>query len=66
MLAVWHSDASRVAVFHVFHHCLFQVNHHFRRNNSMYKEIEHPRWGTIQVYDLIAISRLKPIQLAFL
>ena len=27
--------------------CL-QVNHHFRKNNSYYDNIEHPRWGAIQ------------------
>ena len=24
------------------------MNHHFTRNNSVYSEIEHPRWGIIQ------------------
>ena len=26
---------------------LFQVNHDFRRNNSDYDSMEHPRWGAI-------------------
>ena len=25
-----------------------KVNHHFRANNSVYMETEHPRWGLIQ------------------
>ena len=24
-----------------------QVNHHFLQNNSVFQEIEHPRWGAI-------------------
>ena len=27
--------------------CLFQVNHDFRKNNSVYRAMEHPRWGAI-------------------
>ena len=26
---------------------LFQVNHHFRHDNSFYTDVEHPRWGVI-------------------
>ena len=25
----------------------FQVNHDFRKNNSVYVPLEHPRWGAI-------------------
>ena len=25
-----------------------KVNHHFKHNNTIYIEIEHPRWGLIQ------------------
>ena len=27
--------------------CPIQVNHHFRKNNTAFKEFEHPRWGAI-------------------
>lgn len=30
-----------------------KVNHHFRKKNSAYSEIEHPRWGHIQSVTLL-------------
>ena len=29
-----------------------QVNHDFRKNNSIYSQIEHPRWGATQSVEL--------------
>ena len=34
-----------------------QVNHHFRKNNSLYSHIEHPRWGAPQ-----SIRTTKPVK----
>ena len=36
-----------------------KVNHHFRKNNAGFQEIEHPRWGLIQ--SLIARKDIKGI-----
>ena len=34
-----------------------QVNHHFRKTNSKYQEIEHPRYGWIQ-----SVTTIKPVK----
>ena len=34
-----------------------QVNHHFRKTNSYYHEIEHPRYGWIQ-----SVTTSKPVK----
>jgi hypothetical protein len=35
----------------------FQVNHHFRLNNSAFTDMEHPRWGAI-----VSVISLTPIK----
>ena len=38
--------------------CIYlQVNHHFRQNNSIYRHIEHPRWGATQ-----SVITTKPVK----